>query len=245
MDFLRNRMFRQTLLCRKDVKIDRELKPYALSPFYVSSQLIPSEKNVDVRSTNQVKFVFRGTEQGLTTNSPLVKAALMCLAEARPAYVAFPNLLSKAFAITNWEPITSQDKLAEQANHLGKTLLEGYVNGLVDFHSAPVPCSPQIGDKPVASRLARYQAQSGVLVTSLCHSPVMLYELARHILQQLDGTRDRAALLDFVLKLVHKQVLVIPEDGLPNKPAEEFTANLQRALDRTLMYFAHNSLLTG
>jgi hypothetical protein len=49
-------------------------------------------------------------------------------------------------------------------------------------------------ERPVASRLARWQAQRGAEITSLAYTTVMMEEpAARLLITLLDGTRDRAA----------------------------------------------------
>jgi len=41
LDFLYNRMFRQTLLCHADVRLDYSLRPEAVTRFWVSSSAKP------------------------------------------------------------------------------------------------------------------------------------------------------------------------------------------------------------
>ena len=53
-----------------------------------------------------------------------------------------------------------------------------------------------MGERPVASALARVQAARGTHVTNLWHATVEVPDdLGRRLITLLDGTRDRAALL--------------------------------------------------
>ena len=72
-----------------------------------------------------------------------------------------------------------------------------------------------------ASALARLQAQSGPVVTNLIHRPVhMDGEASLALLRAMDGTRDRAALLEAV------RAAAASDDG------EAIFEDLERNIDR-------------
>ena len=48
MDFLRNRIFRQTLLCHADVKLDYTLQPEAVKSFSIASSAKPLTDEPDL-----------------------------------------------------------------------------------------------------------------------------------------------------------------------------------------------------
>jgi SAM-dependent methyltransferase len=73
-------------------------------------------------------------------------------------------------------------------------LLEGFNSELLMPHAAPLMAVAP-GDQPLASPLARWQAQRQTEVTSLAYASVHMEEpAARLLLTLLDGTRDRAAI---------------------------------------------------
>ena len=61
--------------------------------------------------------------------------------------------------------------------------------GSINLHVYDFPCQETVTERPRASRLARYQAAGGGNVTSVCHIPVELDAIARHLVRLLDGTR--------------------------------------------------------
>jgi hypothetical protein len=85
--------------------------------------------------------------------------------------------------------------LACEPDPLAEAMLEGFNTERVMPHRAPlVSCRPAEVERPVASRLARWQATQGVDLTSLAYTTVKMEEpAARTLITLLDGTRDRAA----------------------------------------------------
>ena len=51
MDFLRNRTFRQTLLCRKEITLNRNLTPQSVMPFHIASAAKPVSEHVNIHSS--------------------------------------------------------------------------------------------------------------------------------------------------------------------------------------------------
>jgi SAM-dependent methyltransferase len=172
LDFLKGRMFRQTLLCGGDVQIDRSPRPGVVERLAFSSPAAPTgPPDADGR------VVFEGPGGStLTTDQPSVIAALERAAESWPAAV--------------WVGDTDGDREA-----VCDALLRGYAANLLQLHACPPRLASRPGERPEISPLARLQARDGEFVTSLRHRSVRLEDdLARRLVTLLDGTRDRAAL---------------------------------------------------
>ncbi|MCL4402684.1 MAG: class I SAM-dependent methyltransferase, partial [Acidobacteria bacterium] len=90
LDYVKLRRFRQTLLCREELKLDREIKAERVWTLYASSQArpVPLADNV---------VEFKG-EKGATakTSHPLAKAALSYLGRTWPVRAGFLELLLAA-----------------------------------------------------------------------------------------------------------------------------------------------------
>src|SRR5947199_2797061 len=57
MDFLRNRMFRQTLLAHANIKLDHALRPQAIESMYVTGNFTPTSPTTpDFTSTEPQQF---------------------------------------------------------------------------------------------------------------------------------------------------------------------------------------------
>jgi hypothetical protein len=77
-----------------------------------------------------------------------------------------------------------------------ESLVVGWLGGFVELHSHASRAARSPTERPLASPLARLQAVAGRRVSSLWHRVVELEEPDRRLLCLLDGTRDRAALVE-------------------------------------------------
>ena len=86
---------------------------------------------------------------------------------------------------------------ARPADELAEALVQGFDAGAIAFHVVPSPAAAVAGARPRASGLARSQAQPGAVVTTLRNQVVRITdEPTGALLALLDGTRDRAAILE-------------------------------------------------
>ena len=226
MDILRNRRFRQTLLCRKSIALERNLTPRLVEGFEIASAAKPLSQQVDIQSSKPEAFqLANGTK--FTSTVPIVKAAFRQLAEVWPQSVSFGEVARTAAS-------------SEDAQMLAAQILEGYAHDFVVLRSRKAPFVTTITDRPVASALARHQAGSGDPVTNQLHESGLLDDFDRHMLQLLDGRNDRAAIVDHLVKLVENGVLRSSSSG-----SEALRKNLALAVEDNLGHFAKLALLVG
>jgi methyltransferase-like protein len=247
MDFLRNRMFRQTLLCQQHVTPRYALRPEQLMTLYVASPARPVSAAPNLHSADTEQF--QGPD-GITLSSrePLVKAAMLYLAEVWPQAVPYPALLTAAQ--TRLQSASRHDAAAtaREGQHLAQCLLSFYTSAstsLVELHVEPPRFVTAVSDRPAASPLARLQAAAGPHVTNLRHELVGLGDFDRQVVCHLDGSRDRAALLEVLADLVNQGVLRVQQDGQPVTEATAIRGHLGRALDEALPRLARNALFVS
>jgi methyltransferase-like protein/cyclopropane fatty-acyl-phospholipid synthase-like methyltransferase len=240
MDFLRNRSFRQTLLCRANLTLKRNINPQDMTPFRVSSPVdVPA--TLDIRSTQPDQFrVASGTT--LTTSVPIVKAAFQHLAEIWPRSVSFDRLLAVSRSRLSSVTIRDQGMVAAEVQALGSAILTGYTVRLLELQLHEAPFVTEISDRPQASDLAREQAKRGGRVTNQRHEVVNLDEFSRRTLALLDGTRNRDALLEDMSRLVTDGTLVVEQEGQQVAGGDPLKAILGDAVDRCLSRFAKAAL---
>jgi methyltransferase-like protein/cyclopropane fatty-acyl-phospholipid synthase-like methyltransferase len=215
MDFVRNRMFRQTLLCREDVEPRWTIGPEALASLWIASPVRPAESDGEL-------VTYHGPRgSAIDTADPLLQRTLTILGRFWPQAVAFEDLVERARRAS-----PPPRPLAADRTRLGEVLLRAAGASLVELHTHPPRVARRPGERPEASPLARLQAGRGdAVVTSLRHRSVRIEDpLAAFLLTRLDGTRDRAALLTEVLAFADEAEDVAAPDELP--------APLDRALDR-------------
>jgi methyltransferase-like protein/SAM-dependent methyltransferase len=249
MDFLRNRMFRQTLLCHDDITISRKLRPEQLSAFYVASYARPETTELDIHSNSIVKF--RGSDGAeLSTDHPVTKAAMLCLAGIWPQAVPFEEALSMArsrLGLTE-DPAGDDGVASIDARVLGTNLLKayGYSGNLVELHVHLPHMTLDISERPVVSAVARLQAQDSTRVTNLRHERVRVDEFDRYLLHHLDGSNDRAALVES-LKTgpVAAGALELEREGEPITDADQINDVLARGVDTRLQWLVRAALLEG
>jgi SAM-dependent methyltransferase/methyltransferase-like protein len=216
MDFLRNRTFRRSTLCRAHHTPRYRLEPAALVPLFIGSALQPSSPRPDLGPS--VREDFRGpTGSSAFSIHPVVKAALLVLGEAWPQVLSFAELCARARARLGGEAATVED-----AQQVGQALLTFYTIAadLVEFRPRPLRVAARPGPRPLARPLARWQAGTGRSVINLRHEFVAVDDFGRQVLRRLDGQHTRQAVA---------QELAAPEQGL----------------DQQIEQFARRSLLVG
>jgi methyltransferase-like protein/SAM-dependent methyltransferase len=195
MDFLRNRTFRQTLLCHQDHDLRYMLRPEQLHALCLSSRARISTTGSETQA-NAVQFC-ASDGATLSTDHPLTQAAMRCLADIWPQVVPFDALLHMARSRLGQEAQSaSTDTASHDALVLGANLLKAYTysGSLVELYAHVPPLVTQITPHPSASPVARWQSQAGSMVTNLRHERVHLDPTERYLLPFLDGTRDLTAL---------------------------------------------------
>lgn len=195
LDFLEGRSFRQTLLCHHGVEIKSEFKVEHIDKFYLASTARPVSTDLDLLSTKPEQF--RTVKNAdMTTNFPLAKAAMFYLGQIYPRAVRFDELLVEAFRLIGRGSVGDELEVKTDSQTVAELMLKTYGAGVIDFHLHVSNFTVTPGERPLASPLARLQAQSGTITTSLLGNNVRIDDaLGLQLLLLLDGTRDRAALI--------------------------------------------------
>jgi methyltransferase-like protein/2-polyprenyl-3-methyl-5-hydroxy-6-metoxy-1,4-benzoquinol methylase len=231
MDFLRNRTFRQSLLCHAGQPVRRNLDASAVEELYVAGcvDAVGSQPEAGGRA----RFV-TPREHTFTTSDPILQAALGELRRHWPAALPFDSLLAAAQR--------GASAGSEARERLAADLLVAFAHGAIELAVTPPDCASAVGDRPTTGRLARWQAQSGSVVTNLKHESVRLDAIDRHVLRNLDGARDRPQLLEALAGTVRDGALA-PPTGEPAGADEGLAILLADALERSLARLAAGALL--
>jgi methyltransferase-like protein/2-polyprenyl-3-methyl-5-hydroxy-6-metoxy-1,4-benzoquinol methylase len=245
VDFLRNRTFRQTLLCHDQVALNRAPAPEIVMQLKITSMARPMATNPDVASTAAEEFR-NDDETSLSSNKPLVKAALMCLYEAWPRSFSFDDLWTAVQGRLSQAPIDDALRGEPGRALLAKDLLQCYLTNIVALHVHVSSFALEVSTRPVASPLARLQAQQppspDKLITTLFHRMVRLSDLDLVLLPYLDGSRDRVALLEILADAVAEGTLKIHKNG-QSPPPETIPEILREFLELSLQRLARFGLL--
>jgi methyltransferase-like protein/2-polyprenyl-3-methyl-5-hydroxy-6-metoxy-1,4-benzoquinol methylase len=244
MDFVRNRMFRHTLLCHEGLELRRNLTPDQLRGFYITSSLEPTSAAPDLKSTERV--VFQNANGTITSGQPLVKAALLFLSQQFPLAVVFDEVLNQAHAMLSSEEVEVQDAetLKRDQVMLGEALLLGFSRNLVGLSLYPHRFTVHVSSHPCTTLLIRHQAETGV-ATNLQHETVHLDIVTRLVVRHLDGQHDHEALLQLLVDRVRAGELVVREKGEPIHDQDRIRSVMTERLNLLLSNCARLALLVA
>lgn len=234
LDFLNGRNFRQTLLCHHNQALTRPISAAKMYEFYFSINVQPQQPTGSVTGGELMRFVH--PELGaMSTDNPLAKAALSILGEQFPKALSFDELVTHAQALLGNPTHEGEHARSELAEFLFATLRRGIAQIHTEAHTLP----EQAGEFPIASPIARQQAQTHTVVTTLLHDTVGLDDpLSRALLVLLDGTRNRAALVADL-----NNMLKAPEDPQQQAQYEVIKANLPETVETQLKRLIRLGLL--
>jgi methyltransferase-like protein/SAM-dependent methyltransferase len=237
MDFVKCRRFRQTLLCHTEVALDRRLGSHRMSEFYAAAAVRPVPMPEDAEpepAENGARSVLAAFH-----DYPPAQEAFSVIAGSWPRRLAFGELVSMVQARIGAFS-------GEDAAIMGDALLAGFACGKVQLHVHLPRFVLQVSERPVASALARLHARNGPLVTNLRHDSVRMDdELGRELLAALDGTRDRAALLDHLVAKVSQGAVPLIDSGVAVSDPEKVRHILNRDLEANLQNLAKCAVLEG
>lgn len=230
MDFVRCRYFRKSLVCRSGVRLNRTLTPAVVRGLLLSTDAEPAA-NQDPGVPQAFKTP---SGHSITCKSPLTKTALRRLREQWPMPVSFADL---------WEHCGGGDAKGEE--FLAGELLTCMAAGVVEWRLSPVPFTVVVDKTPVATPLARLQAERGYKVTNLRGETIVLDEIHRQTLMQLDGRRDIGTLAGVLMTSLRRGELVLQRDGDKRSVTDEREMEklLGPALEKVLANLAKKALL--
>jgi methyltransferase-like protein/SAM-dependent methyltransferase len=242
MDFLRNRLFRQTLLCHKDVVLKRNIGPTDLDALLVASSAAPMKGPINLTSTANETFK---TPRGATlqTNRVLTKAAFVVLREQWPRAMDMDSLLGEVGKRLDIGGSQTEQGRQQNRRILQADLLQCYSANVVEFHTWQAPFVSRVNDSPQISPLAAYQVAKGLPVVNQRHESVSLDAVTQQIAPFLDGTKDHKTLHRCMKNLVEKGLITIRQDNKPVSDAALIEQYLEKALMQTLSNLAAQALL--
>jgi SAM-dependent methyltransferase len=194
IDFLRCRRFRQTLLCRDGVALDRSLAPERLRGLYLASPLRPASQTPDLGYGKIERFTGPKNSE-IETDFPAAKAALTLLGEVYPSSLRFDDLLRRSRSLAAAGQTNGDDWPEQIARELAEMLLKMYAANVVEVAAGPSRFTVELSERPQASRLVRKQMETGDTAVNQLHRLVRVADgKTRLLLRLADGMRDLAAL---------------------------------------------------
>lgn len=191
IDFLFLRAFGETLLCRREVPLDRSPRPELFDGMSFSSPAYLVDDQIE------------GAYGVRLTAGQAAEPLALALGRSYPLPLAFEELLP----------------YAKNRQSLRSILGAMVFTSFAQCHVHDFACQRSVGEMPAASRLARYQAREFNLVANVRHALVELDEPARRLLLLLDGTRDHQAIVHDLAQFEGAPPLEELRRGLPESLA--------------------------
>jgi len=232
IDFLLNRTFRCSVLCRAEAAVQAESPAWQrLKPLHVAGMF--SETPAGTNAQGLAVMEFASGQYKVHISNPRATAVLRHIRSAWPAAIPFVELQS--WTAKEWASMGGAQNAPED---LGM-LLELYTRmGLLELWPRSTrSIAVAVGGLPRATRYARFQAVRDNSATSLRHESITLDIAFRQLIPLLDGTRDVKALTEELMRRKEHEL----GGNWPAKSPE----HLQQMVEGTLKLMAKSSLLVG
>jgi methyltransferase-like protein len=189
LDFIRFRGFRRTLLCRSEIPLRRDVQEERLPALLLASPLRETSRKAD----GKITFKIQQEPGSVETDHSIMIGVIQRLEQIWPRAESFADLLQHV--ITR----VPSDVLVDARSALMEALVLLISKTLVQCRTQDLPVPANISNKPIASPLARLQAENGTMLTTLMHTHIEIEDQrTREFLRLLDGSHDRRALASWL-----------------------------------------------
>ena len=228
LDFFRGRIFRQTLFCREEVKLNRNPEPAAMNKFLLSSSIRAVSENPDLATQKVEKFVGM-KNAGIEIDHPLTKAALVHLGAIWGRAISFGELLEKAKQTVVAQGFKTENR--DEQFYIASAILLQICRGtsLVELHLFQPDVPTETSEKPNTNALAIRQLSQANNVTTLLNLDVKIEdEISRYLLETCDGTRNRNEILTKMHEFIEQSEDVEDKETLLKDLSEWLDESLQQ-----------------
>lgn len=237
MDFITNRRFRSSILCRKGDAIRRNLRGEQILDYYLTPRLTPGGAVEGRPGTFSYKTKGGST---LTASDPVTVALLDYLAQLGPKPVAAADIISAVAKKHNFEEEAVRKNLVGNGIQL---MLRGYIG----LHSETIPSVEKPGKKPAVWPIARLQAgQPGCkFVLNLLSHRIETNEVANVVVSHLDGTRTAKDIVDVLVQHINDGRLKATKKDQPVTDGNTIRDDLAKSVDDLFARLAAQHLLVA
>jgi methyltransferase-like protein len=222
------------------------INPDNVRSLYMASSAKPTgDVEPDIQTDTTVQYQTR-SGMTLSTNRPMLKAAMQVLRGRWPGTIPFEELRRESRSLLGGNP--DDPKVAEEdGKFLALNLVNSYISSdLVELHAAPIVPTTTVSEKPVALPSARVRVAAGAKsVANRRHELVKLTDLDLRLLPLLDGSLDHPQLNERLIDKALAGDLRVARDGNPITDRDELRKALDAVLQHSLKNLAAQTLLVG
>lgn len=240
-DFVTNRTFRQSLLCRKGISIDRNISPARMAGgFYAGNIRVEDEsQRSNLDSDTDVSFACSNGRR-LRSKNPALKALMYTLGDAWPASLALDEITRRVEKMLG-SVMAGQVDSQVLTNVVTSNLIQLSTRGDIDFRFVPDRFSTQISDHPTVSALTRLQARIGGTVTTGRHAMLAMDAVSRLFVQAMDGNHNLEQLENHVVQLIEDGKIKVSFGS----GRVDMTAVPKATVEKLLDQIARNALIVA
>ncbi len=240
-DFVTNRMFRQSLLCHKECKVDRHINNDRIVNARFSGHFAVDDPKLNNELSSEIEVSFKCSNgRGLKTKNSALKALLFSMSEAWPSSLSTTELQKRIESRLAENLVVGEPEQVSIANLTAVNIMQMLVRGDIEFHFAPDRFAAETSDKPRVSKLTHEQSKAGQLITTQRHTMLNADPLTRLLIEKLDGEHTQQELIDYVRELEESGKISVNVKG--DKPKDMTTIH-QAAVKKVLEVLRRNALL--
>ncbi len=238
LDFLTLRRFRHTLLCHQRVNLNREIKASQAKDFRMQSAWKPVSTHPSLAPGAREQF--RNPQgKSLEVDHPLLKAALLCLAEIWPQSLPYETLFTLVHQRLQKDP-ASKDSLqspeeGRAQDILSDAFLKLWQSGGVRWLAHQNEWSLKVPERPSLRRINRWELEKGnpTLTTPDLIALQISEKLDRQVLLLADGSRTQGEIIQAIGDFVQTAEVGLPVAQAKNDNDAPF-ADVKSAVEKSL-----------
>ena len=239
LDFLTNRRFRMTLLCREGISINRNLKPENLRGFYLKSSFsskVPID-SIIAQSGTLYHFLTASAIEFKTKNAIELTFLKILASEKIPLK---EGLISKKILANLRLPKNEESIIAQT---ILTTALRLVLAGAIEIYATQRKFTSTLSEMPKTSDLVKLEAKHGNKVTSQLAESIIIDDFGRLLIQYLDGKHDQKTLIEKMMLHFEKNELTFSANtqAIPNR--YEIKQYVQERTHALLTALADHALL--
>lgn len=194
-DFVVNRSFRKSLLCRQGVPLQRNITAEAIQSLKFRARLTnPGSEPWKIAKPG-------GFQQPVS--DPQIIAVLEELASQAPSTLDYEDL---AAGVSSRMPAHDRERLAA-------ILLSLFAHGAIEFRTTAPQVATEISERPLALRTARLPVRPTQWTATPFHTTLLFDEFVRYLLRFLDGQSTVAELTARIAAAIDSGEFVLQTSG--------------------------------
>ena len=238
LDFVRNRAFRNTLLCHASVALQRDIDPAILRDLEITALAIPKSPSWNTGSTLFTEPNGMGIPVADRTAAGILSRLAASGRHSRPCLEVIEE------ALGGLDPAQAEKDRSESRAHIERGLIKNYFRRTIDLTVGPwgVATGGE-NDKPCALPLARWQASKGFRISSQSLEMHQPDPFVKKLIPLCDGTRDRAAIVEAITEAAMNGELRLQEHGHQIAERERARLLLETIYDGSVEKLRHIGIL--